>query len=213
MSWYEHEQVKKEQQWGIHEVNDDMRMERPINEHDYIKAANYLTARNLNPVLAFENEWEPVFRRGLRILIPAITMIPNHRYWQARSLTGEEPRYESPHGPRRDALVVVSKRNHPLSMACVVEGPMDALAMADIEGCMGIALMGIKPPKEALNHLAALLVAYPVVYCICDTDQIHGMMQVQNFLATRGIYSEIKIPPGGKDVAEMTTEERQAIVK
>jgi hypothetical protein len=209
---YAHEEQQLRKSYPVHMVNTDIDWKECGEEveADRTVAWGYLKQRGLDPDLAAQNGWKPIWRKGLRILIPATTRLPGHHYWQARSLGNHPLRYESPNGPRKDALIVV-KNDRP-RVACVVEGPMDALAMAELPRTAGIALMGIVPPKDALEHLANLTSTFSMVYCLCDSDQIHGMMGIQNYLATRGIFSVIKVPQGGKDVADMTREERGKLI-
>jgi len=172
---------------------------------------DYLSARGLNCILALHNGWYPVENKGLRIYIPAVTRIPGHMYWQARSIEGHPLRYDSPFGPRRDALVVV-KGEVPCSTVCIVEGPMDALAMAELTGVAGIALLGLSPPEEALAHLASLCEEYSRVVCVPDKAEIDGMMLIQNYLANRAIQSTMKIPFDRKDIADYNLRDRRLVL-
>jgi len=177
----------------------------------FLLMREYLSARGLDYTLAMHNGWYPVQHKGLRVFIPAVTRIPGHVYWQARSVEGHPLRYDSPCGPRRDAVVVV-KGAVPCTTVCVVEGPMDALAMAELTGVAGIALLGLSPPEEALAHLASLCEEYSRVVCVPDRAEIDGMMLIQNYLANRAIRSTMKIPFYMKDIAEYTLRERRLVL-
>ena len=205
--FYDHEEPRKESRWEAGSVCTDL---APKNKSKYtMLMCNYLEGRGLRYGFARRQGWYPCERKGARILIPATSQIPGHTYWQARAIEGQELRYESPNGPRRDSLIVMDRKS---AATAIVEGPMDALAMAEI-GVNAIALMGISPNDEALQHLVSLTSGKSVVYCLCDRDQVHGMMKVQSYLAQREIYSELKCPVLGKDVAEMTVEERKEVLK
>jgi hypothetical protein len=108
-----------------------------------------------------------------------------------------------------DSLV---RRGSCVESIAIVEGPLDALAVSELPGFMGIGLMGIKPSGEALDHLYALLVQHKPkkVYCVADRDEVHGMCAVQSFLAIRGIGSQLVIPEY-KDVCATPKEERAAL--
>jgi len=209
--FYAHD--RQEKKWNPGQVNTD-RVDSikagPLDKY-WVEMFQYLSDRGLSAILASTNGWYPIHRKGLRIYIPATTRIPNHVYWQARGIWGQDLRYDSPYGPRRDALVVV-KSKVPGTIACVVEGPMDALAMAELTGVTGIALMGLSPPQEALDHLVALCQEYEQVFCLPDKADIDGMFKIQNYLSTRGIMSTCKVPLDRKDVACYSLRERRELI-
>ena len=96
----------------------------------------------------------------------------------------------------------------------IVEGPLDALAAAEVPGCTGIALMGIKPPEEALVHLLfRLQILEPqAILCVADRDSVGEMAKIQGWLSMRGYPSELRIPQGFKDVCEGTQEQREELL-
>lgn len=114
----------------------------------------YLVERGLSYLLAEYNGWYTSTDAGdnhPRIVMPA-SNTGGFIYWQARSIySGDLPRYQSPRVPRHDSVIVVyASNNWELSeYIYIVEGPMDALAIAG-EGYTAIALMGSMPKHEAL---------------------------------------------------------------
>ena len=74
-------------------------------------AHNYLTDRHLSKSLARMNGWFVSTEAGdsfTRIVIPAVVHKAGHIYWQARDVTGKAfIRYQSPKGPRHEAVVRV----------------------------------------------------------------------------------------------------------
>lgn len=149
--------------------------------------------------------------------IPAQTRIDGHHYWQARSLDGHQLRYDSPFGPRRDALVVMRSltRGEGRGKLVIVEGPMDALAVSECVGCVGVALMGISPSEEALTHLSNIIHTMRgyKLRCVADRDSVGEMAKVQGWLARRGYGSHLVVPQGFKDVCEGTVEQREELLK
>src|SRR3990167_5528891 len=68
-----------------------------------------LAAPTLDYGVAAYNGWYPSNRAGddlPRIVIPG-TMTTRGPFWQARTLVGGEPRYQSPGGERNGAVIVV----------------------------------------------------------------------------------------------------------
>jgi Toprim domain-containing protein len=177
----------------------------------------YLTKRRLSFDLAKENGWYPSTEAGdnhIRIVIPATSRIPGNHYWQARAIDkGVEPRYQSPHASRGDAIVVVwphlfNRR----SFGAVVEGPMDALAVAEA-GCVGIALMGVMPPESALALTATMLSGYNA-FLIFDRDQPGpAATRTLPFLAARGVKIRLVDPYPAKDLAELKLEARKELLQ
>jgi hypothetical protein len=134
-------------------------------------AKDYLIARGLSWNLAEGNGWYPSRNAGddfLRIVIPALTTKAGHVYWQARAVSNNvHIRYQSPKGPRHGALVSVLRDPLKLdSLPCrevvIVEGPMDALAVAECD-VDALALMGIYPGDEAVEHLIKLVDKRPAL--------------------------------------------------
>ena len=97
----------------------------------------YLKERGLSWDLAEENGWYPsrnAMDSFLRIVIPALTTVKDHIYWQARAVSKNvHIRYQTPRGPRHGALVRVRALpddEHTCEVV-IVEGPLDALAVAE----------------------------------------------------------------------------------
>ena len=178
---------------------------------------DYLGTRGISFANARYNGCYPISRKGLRMYIPAQTRIDGHHYWQARSLDGHQLRYDSPFGPRRDALVVTKNlaRVRDLVNVAIVEGPLDALAVSEVEGLIGIGLMGIKPSDEVLTHLLGQLwwAQAQVILLVADRDSVGEMAKIQGWLAMRGYPSELRVPQGFKDVCEGTQEQREELLK
>jgi DNA primase len=65
----------------------------------------------------------------------------------------EPKRYQSPHGPRGNAVIVVWSLRGLSRDLVVCEGPMDALAVAAV-GYLGVALMGNTPPSSCFDYIA-----------------------------------------------------------
>lgn len=183
--------------------------------------SQYLEGRGISFATARYNGCYPIWYRGLRMYIPAVTRIDGHHYWQARSMDGHQLRYDSPFGSRRDALVVAKRiagREWGLVNVVIVEGPLDALAVAETPGrpaLIGVALMGVKPPEEALVHLSHLLHTWQpqATLLIADRDSVGEMAKIQGWLSMRGYPSELRIPQGFKDVCEGTQEQREELLK
>lgn len=115
----------------------------------------YLDRRGLDLWTARFNGWYPSRSAGDsadRIVIPASP--PGLGFWQARAMDPAEPkRYQSPRGPRENAVVVVYSLRAMVKRLVIVEGPMDALAAAAV-GATGIALMGNTPPSACFDYIA-----------------------------------------------------------
>lgn len=173
----------------------------------------YLKARGLNPALARENKWYPSISAGdsePRIVIPA-TNTTFHGYWQARAMTDVEKRYQSPAVPRGDSLIVVWPVGlHPERVA-VVEGPMDALAAADVENTVGIALMGNQPNDKILSHVTMISSSLPILV-VGDSDAMREATQTVAALAMRGRNTKLVMLNGAKDIAELNLDQRRKVL-
>jgi len=139
----------------------------------------YLEGRGLSYERAISNGMYLIQKRGFRVYIPARSRLQGHTYWQARTISNEIPRWDSPNVPRRDALVVIYGRLRDkagLDRLVIVEGPMDALAVASLDLHIGIALMGISPSQEALDHVFHYVRCFNPrdIVCVADKDQIGG---------------------------------------
>jgi len=206
--WYDHERQEREPRPICRKL--------PVLDpalwpmYDY-----YLRARSLDSGLARYNLWYPSHAAGDfwdRIVIPCTSQVPGNLYWQARSMAGQEPRYQSPANSREDSLVVVWPRgSSSQTPRIVVEGPMDALAAAQ-HGCVGIALMGLTPSAQVFGHLMSLCFHHPVVVVV-DRDAQETGISIQLWLAQEGIRARIASPYPYNDLAEMDREARQEILR
>ena len=181
----------------------------------------YLSDRYLNAELAFQNGWYESWLAGdnyQRCVIPAVTHKVGHVYWQARDITGRAYiRYQSPKGPRHEALVVVKPFESVKGTkgVVVVEGPTDALSAAG-EGYVGIALMGMQPSQATLMHLALILMDYSnkQVLVLLDRDSGANASKVALFLSTQGYHARIDTLPGPeKDLAACLPPKRKKILR
>lgn len=121
----------------------------------------YLEGRGLSTHVAAENGWYPSEHandRYLRLVIPA-TNSRRYNYWQARAVDPDvKIRYQSPRCPRTDSIIIVypvpskHKHKHGADTVIVAEGPMDALAAAEL-GFRAVALMGNQPSAAVLDFL------------------------------------------------------------
>lgn len=156
----------------------------------------YLEQRGLSFPLALQNGWYPSKDAGdtwLRIVIPAQSTRAGHAYWQARAI-GDSAfiRYQSPKGTRLDAVVVVNPLQ-PERMsdrkwedaAVLVEGPMDALAVAGC-GVTGIALMGATPGPVVLRSLYKRFKHLTPMFVMPDRDALSEGQQTRLQLASLG---------------------------
>lgn len=191
----------------------------PLDEWYWDQMREYLDRRELSFALARSNAWYPSVKAGdsfARIVIPATSDIPGNLFWQARALypVGDEriaKRYQSPSASRGDALIVVWP-GAPFSRSVIVEGPMCALAAAEL-GFLGVALMGATPPEEALV-LAWKLVRGSSVVFLGDEDRQDAMSAVfANLMARPGIPSGRMISPYPySDLAEVPAAQRLALL-
>lgn len=189
----------------------------PPYEHDLDgNAQDYLKERSLDSDLAKANGWFFSCNAGdefPRIVIPAMTHKAGHVYWQARDVSGKAfIRYQSPKGPRHEALVkVMPYEMYQCPGIVVVEGPMDALAAAGA-GYVGYALMGVQPSKATLMHLALLIEDTKDLdtLVLLDRDSGPHAMKVALFLASQGYHAVTGNLPGPeKDLAACPTSKRE----
>ncbi len=190
------------------------------NGRDIDAVRAYLKERGLSWELAEANGWYPsrkAMDEYLRIVIPATVCVPDHVYWQARAInTDAKIRYQTPRGPRHGALICVKsdltimQNNGGSREVVVVEGPMDALAVAET-GCDAIALMGIAPGPEALYHLIKLVVKRPVLVVLDNEAQAKAAAgAIIMKLASAGGIAHWDSLRYVKDLAEMTYAARRA---
>lgn len=183
-----------------------------------VKALCYLNERNLDKDLAVKNGWyvsSDAQDTYPRIVIPAVTHKAGHVYWQARDVSGKAfIRYQSPKGPRHEALIKVSPSQAPRGIV-VVEGPMDALAAAG-EGYLSYALMGMQPNQSTLLHLALLIEDTKElnILVVLDRDSAEHALRIALFLSTQGYYAKVKHLPGPeKDLAACLPKKRKQFLK
>lgn len=182
----------------------------------------YLSSRGLSFDLARFNTWYPCDRitdpetgRALdahpRVVIPG-SNASGFFFWQARYM-GIDPqvkRYESEHGPRLDSLIMVWPTTSP-TQAGVVEGPMDALALAEA-GWLGVALLGNSVPPEVLYPLARRLQRLKMDATVFpDRDDIGFGTKVAVALQGYGVPTRSVPLMGTKDIAEMSLTERRKL--
>lgn len=208
--WYEHEA-----EWARHTPAGPVSVAFPVRCAELHPAAiRYLTLRGMIPSIAFGAGWYPGYYRGPRIIIPC-RRTDGGTFWQGRlletAIDADDPtrwrRWDSPPGPRGDALVYLpaaSAASRPVVF--VTEGPMDALA-ARCCGYSAVALLGVKPSGAVLIHAASLLQEYPRVVLIPDLDQLGEWVKLQMKLRDYNICGEISLPTD-KDLAALSPTER-----
>jgi len=180
----------------------------------------YLKDRGLNPILAEENGWYPSRQAGddyLRIVIPAVSLKAGHVYWQARAVHSKvNLRYQTPKGPRHGALIYVYAfpgDYKKTDKVVVVEGPMDALAVADC-GYDSIALMGINPGIEAMQHLVKLLKGRPTLIALdAEPEATSQSIYLASWLCTQGILAKFSTFRKANDLAAGTKEQRTTFIE
>ena len=174
----------------------------------------YFEQRGVSWELAQQNGWYPTDAVDCyrRVVIPAVTHKAGHKYWQARDVTGKANiRYQSPRGPRHEALVRMTPLCTPKGIV-IVEGPFDALAAAG-EGYYGIALMGMLPSQATLYHLALLVEELPVVVAL-DRDSTNEALRITTWLASQKLnVRTARLPGPEKDLAACLPQRRRALLK
>lgn len=183
---------------------------------DWELQKKYLTGRRLNPGLAEMNGWYPSndFKGGTRIVIPARSDRSGHAYYQARAMDRNPLRYVSPPGPRYGALIHVSCDHAASSkFLVVVEGPMDALAVAG-EGVDCVATMGIVPGSLAVVHLTILAESRPVIVMFDNEPEAQAAsVEIVGLLCSRGIMADrppVKLT--AKDFCAASNKERHSVI-
>jgi len=178
----------------------------------YEEQDEYLVSRGLNPTLARHNGWYPSLRAGdsaLRIVMPASPAALN--FWQARMIEAPskglmQKRYQSPHGARGPAVIVVYPPIIETLDIAIVEGPMDALAAADA-GIVGISLMGNSPPNVAIEYILDAFQGYEFIV-VPDRDSYSEAAKTTTKLAARGRATRLQTILPWKDLAEVPREKR-----
>ena len=191
----------------------------PKHREPWPDFGDYLLSRDLSPHIARANLWYPSHAAGddvPRIVMPATSGQEGNFFWQARSMTTMEPRFQSPHGVcSGDAVIVVypfgltyeAQAGFPeWTEAAVVEGPMCALAVAGT-GRLGIATMGADPPEERLDNIVRLVKGVPC-FVIPDNDRVEAFVRVFMYLTNRGIKCRMQPVRGAKDFAELSLGNR-----
>ena len=179
---------------------------------DWAEVALYLVGRGLDPALALRNGWyasRAATDTELRVVIPCTSANLTNKYWQARLAreTKEKlpPRYQSPVGVTRgDALAVVLPRDAGWRGTVLVEGPMDALAAAEV-GYMGIGWMGTDPGQLPIDFARTLLVKGQPRYVVSDRDAISAAVRIWSQFVGAFLIN----PTPYKDLAAMPFEERE----
>jgi hypothetical protein len=184
----------------------------PASTAEYL---GYLRERKLSAALATRNGWYISTSANddhLRVVIPAVkSPLYQGTFWQARATDPTvTPRYTSPYAPRDDALVVVWPAKEADSVV-LVEGPFDALAVAEC-GMLGIAIMGVNPTQGTAEHIVRKSSGYNLNICFdSDIKGDVGALYLQTQLALSGRYASVKKIRNTKhkDLAEMPLEERR----
>ena len=178
-----------------------------------------LQCRYLNPAIAVLNHWYPTSEAGdtePRIVIPG-TPISRGPFWQARAMSGAALlRYQSPHGPREDSIVVVFPGKWNGGQLVIVEGPMDALAAAG-EDQYGIALMGNTPPLEVLEnvvHQIGIIEPRSILF-VEDQDAAGSLVRIMPYVLSyvgKETVCRLTVAYPGKDLAACSPAERQRLL-
>ena len=186
------------------------------------KFDDYLRGRKLNHALARANNWYP--SRTVdgydRAVVTTTSDQPGNLYWQARLLgaLGSAPpldlpegvrRWESPHGIARGNAVCMVWPDQKNGRSVVVEGPMDALAAAEL-GFLAVGLMGVTPAIEVLDLTSRLLRG---TVCLVVPDQHATKPMAMNLieLGSRGLKCHLITHPF-KDLADAAPAARRRIL-
>lgn len=190
--------------------------EMSTDDRDYRAVQTYLAYRSLSFELAEDNGWYPSRNAQdywLRVVIPAQTRERSHVYWQARAVSPEAKiRYQSPSGPRLDAIIQVNPSGGIEPVSVITEGPMDALAAA-MCGYRAFALMGITPPGSTLDFLKTKLHGRPALI-VFDNEAYAKTQGIRTCveLASRGIRARPCPVDGAKDLAAMSIDKRRSFL-
>ncbi len=177
----------------------------------WAKMQYYLAGRGLDFFLAERNGWYPSDSAGdrePRIVMPGIRS-DGGVFWQARAMLPSDKRYQSPHANRADALIVVKPNNPHPKYAALVEGPMDALAAADV-GMLGISMMGNTPNVIVLDHIAVHVEPCKWVYVVPDADSLPNAVKLTAWLTTHAhAKTLLRSTYPYKDLAAIPRKERK----
>ena len=203
-------QYAHEHEWNNHKIDSSELMSNsmPMRLDLDNQMREYLEGRDLNYGLAIYNGWYPGYYSGSRIIVPCFRS-NGTLWWQGRALPDNHStlRWDSPSGPRGDAIAIVRPKTVSNWCACV-EGPMDALAMAEL-GYVGIAILGSNPSIAVIGHLAQVMTASDRIL-IPDSDAVDRWVHIQSCLVGFGINARICLVEAGyKDVASMPLEDRR----
>lgn len=89
---------------------------------------------------------------------------------------------------------------------------MDALAACEV-GYTSIALMGLAPPSEALEHMSILFSRVPQVLLVSDSDYPRELIsRVMEPLLRQGIRVSLVMTYPYKDLAEVPVEDRKEML-
>ncbi len=221
--WYEHEREERSPMTASKPL---CRMLPKLTTGLWPRFDHYLRGRGLDVAIARRNLWFPSYHVDgyPRVVMPGTSDETGNLYWQARLLDpitlqdvpenahGRAPRrYESPHGVRRGRSVVAMwPTGANPTRSVVVEGPMDALAAAEM-GYYGIALMGVTPGAPILDFVATL-VRGTECSVIMDVDQPEAMIDNLKHLVVAGITCRLISPAPWKDLAAASLEGRRLIL-
>lgn len=215
----------RQYQHDVYQERDRDRLDNTVwplmstNGVDLDDCKSYLLKRELSWTVAEANGWYPSRHAGdgfLRIVIPALSTKSEHVYWQARAVSSNvHIRYQSPSGPRHGALVRVlanpdADANDCSDEVVIVEGPMDALAVADCE-TDSIALMGIEPGDTAIQHLIKLVAKRPALIVL--DNEPYAQSQASKLamqLSSAGGKTHVAHLRAAKDLAAMKFSGRRA---
>lgn len=218
MSWSSrdwHEQDKRYERYNGLTQNEIVSIWFPdVKESLQDGMDEYLRRRNLDGALARHFGWYPAWYNGPRIIIPCVRTDP-YNFWQGRLIEGvfnfatdDFKRWDSPHGPRGDAVAYLGGLGKNL---VVVEGPMDALA-ATLCRADAVAILGLTPPASVFLHLAKIAAGYDKITLVSDLDGIGMWTKIQHGLTKYGVLCRLVSPSPFKDLAEAPQSERERIV-
>lgn len=184
----------------------------PLSASLWGRMRDYLDGRGLSFKLAIDNGWYPSLVYGTpRVIIPAQTLKNTWPYYQGRAMDDNPLRYDSPSAPRGDALAVVYPKKTGERLV-IVEGPMDALAAAQV-GVVGVALMGNTPNDEVIDHLLSIARDYKFITALSDIDATSEVINVTSTLWTHGLFCKFVPIPRYKDLAVVPVECRLDVIR